>query len=1206
MNGILRSGTNILFSLLIKTDRYFVAGKFRLLFMLLIFFIITEAKVKSQYNLPGYEDISVLIQVDNYGSFYSDALYSQEGLLYISVEDLFNYLKIPCIVGQKGDSLGGFIEKADRPYAITYPAGEISYCKRITDVKKGLIKQMGMLFLESSFYGQVFGLNLTFNFRSLSVAVKSDFELPIIKAQRIEKMHNNISVNKGETKADTVLGRNYHWFRFGMLDWSVMSNQIWSKTSDTRLTLGLGAELLKGEADIYINYSDKYGFDKRQQQYLWRWVDNDNHFVRQVQTGKIATQTISSVYYPVIGAVLSNTPTSVRRAKGEYIINDVTQPDWLVELYINNVLMDFTKADASGLFMFRVPLVYGFTTLTLRFYGPMGEERSETRTMNVPYSFLPAGEFEYRLSGGMLEDGKGTIFGRGEANFGICRNLTAGAGVEYLASITSGTTIPFLTVSFLPVSKLMIKGEYAHGVRIRGLLNYYLWSNSMLEIDYTKYSKGQHAILYNYLEERKINLSVPLKIKNIAGFARFGYKQNVYCDFNYNIAELLLSVYYKQFNANVSTYANWVNNAPAYFSSTAALSYRMKYGFTIRPTVQINLSKGKFILYKGEIEKKISHSGYISISYENLVMSNFNSLNFSFKYDLPFTQTNASARIGNRESSTSQGARGSLAFGSGNKHIQPGELSTVGRGGISLIPFIDVNHNGVFDKGEQMVENLSVKINGGHVIYSKKDTIIRIIGLEPFISYNLELSDRDFENIAWRLMKRSYKVLIDPNQFKTIEIPIVPVGEVSGMVCLRSDSLTKGIGRILINLNRINRVKIAETLSESDGFLSYLGLEPGEYYASIDSVQLARLSFTVNPLQIPFTIAATKDGDIVDGLDFTLERNPSDTTVIKPVTPIATITKVTPEPLIRMDTSYMTIHVVIQELVTITEDSYAIQLGAFKRRANAVAMRNKLKKLLGEGVEIVTEGDFFKVRITGLKDSAAVDEHLLILRLNGISEVWMIHQKAKKQQWVSTEKQDSIAQIKETIIEKPIPILSRNLTIQAGAFNIESYALALRDRLKGITDKTIEIVAENGYYKVRITGFTSRIEMEKLLPLLGVIGLSDIWILPAKEGLVPVIVQPDTTTKKMEEKTEVPVVSEKPVKPEPLISLQVGVFYKKSDALRAQRRIKSKLKLPVEIIEQWDYYRVIVPGFYTRVETYKYYPELAGLGYPRITLIEKR
>jgi hypothetical protein len=49
----------------------------------------------------------------------------------------------------------------------------------------------------------------------------------------------------------------------------------------------------------------------------------------------------------------------------------------------------------------------------------------------------------------------------------------------------------------------------------------------------------------------------------------------------------------------------------------------------------------------------------------------------------------------------------------------------------------------------------------------------------------------------------------------------------------------------------------------------------------------------------------------------------------------------------------------------------------------------------------------------------------------------------------------------------------------------------------------------------------------------------------------------------------------------------------------------SKLKLPVEIVKRYEYYHVIVKGFFTREETYKYYPELAGLGFPGVTLIEE-
>jgi hypothetical protein len=327
-------------SLLFRIGRYFAPGFLQIIFVLGILFFLAEPVINAQDEVSDFEDISLLYQVAGMESFYTDALYTKKGMLYIPVEEFFNYLKIPCPAGKSGDILEGFIDKAEHTYLINSTKGDITINKTVTDIKTGLTSQMGILYMESSLFGQLFGLNLTFNFRSLAVSLKPDFELPVLKEQRIENLRSNIQKSPGEIIPDTVIDRKYHMFRFGMVDWSVMSAQILNHSAETRLGLGLGAELLGGEANIFVNYSDKYNFDKRQQQYLWRWVNNDKKLVRQVQLGKIATQTISSVYSPVIGATVSNATTSVRKAMGEYTINDVTQPDWYVELYINNVLID--------------------------------------------------------------------------------------------------------------------------------------------------------------------------------------------------------------------------------------------------------------------------------------------------------------------------------------------------------------------------------------------------------------------------------------------------------------------------------------------------------------------------------------------------------------------------------------------------------------------------------------------------------------------------------------------------------------------------------------------------------------------------------------------------------------------------------------------------------------------------------------------------
>jgi cell division septation protein DedD len=1081
MQKILSEIITFLTALLTRKVRFFIDGKIFAFLFIFILSISISNDLKSQDTDSDFDDLSVMVMVDGYGSFYTNALYSSNGLLYVSVEDLFKYLKIPCTPDSRGEALSGFLGNESRIYSLSFKSKTIKIGSEVTNVGKGLIKQSGSLYLESSLFGPAMGINLKFNFRSLSLTVKSDFELPAIKEKRLEKMRSNLKKSSGEVIADTSVGRKYHMFRFGMADWAVMSSQFWGKQTETRLGLGLGAELLGGEANLSLNYSDQYKFDNRLQQYLWRWVDNDKRFISQIQIGKIAPQTISSLYYPVIGAQISNVRTSVRKAMGEYIIKEVTQPDWLVELYINNSLVDFTKADASGLYMFKVPMVYGYTTLTLKFYGPMGEERSETKIINIPYSFLPAGEVEYRISGGILEDGKRTPFGRGETSLGVSRFLTVGMGAEYMASIINHPAIPFLTASFMPISKLMMFGEYDHGTRIKGLLNFYPGANSILELEYNKYDKNQKAILYNYLEERKASFSLPLKVKNVAGFVRLGYKQNVYANLNYNMTELLLSAYYKQFNANLSSYSNWVSGKPAYMNSMLSLSYRLRKGMTLRSSAQFGFTGRKILSYKAEAEKRFLHNGYVSVSYENNTALKSNSVNLNFKYDLSFAQTNASTRITNHEVSTFENIRGSLAFGKGKKQIHATELSNVGRGGISLIPFVDVNHNGVFDKSEPKAANLKVKINGGRILDSEKDSVINIIGLEPFINYLLEIDDKNFENLAWRIRKKSYNVLVDPNQFKIIYVPVIPVGEVTGTVSLKTDSAVNGIARILVDFYNKNGERVAQSMTESDGYFDYLGLEPGAYTARIDSVQLYRLKYRSIPQEIQLNVRSMVEGDVIDGVDLMLEPETETGKIagdsvlvsgkgIQKVIENDSISHKT-ETTVKTDTSEFIKTIEIKpvaadpeikadkDTVMQNEGHFYVQVGAFRSLAKAERQIKELSGNIKYPNGIVVEDGFYKIRIGLFKTK---------------SEAESCKETVKKLGFISfTGQSFYFGYLKNQSLTKGA------YYVGIGSFTYKKNALQFMEKIRGTVPYTIGILEEDGLFKVRLGYFVTGAEAKQ-------------------------------------------------------------------------------------------------------------------------------
>jgi cell division protein FtsN len=183
-----------------------------------------------------------------------------------------------------------------------------------------------------------------------------------------------------------------------------------------------------------------------------------------------------------------------------------------------------------------------------------------------------------------------------------------------------------------------------------------------------------------------------------------------------------------------------------------------------------------------------------------------------------------------------------------------------------------------------------------------------------------------------------------------------------------------------------------------------------------------------------------------------------------------------------------------------------------------------------------------------------------------------------------------------------------DLVIQVGAFRKEPNALVLKDKLSAVLNKSVFLVTEDGYTKVRLTGFSSLEEIEKLYPTLSFLGLKDIWVLPGRkveETDLQASVQPDTTRKQEIENAVIPAISEDiPDESESTYTLQVEVFHNKSKAMNARKKIKTELNLPVEIVQEWEYYKVIVPGFETTDDAIKCSSTIANLGYPDITLIK--
>ena len=830
-----------------------------------------------------FEEILVLMNVQGVGGVQIPAAIRND-IAYLSVSDVLDYLKIKNTVSPGMDSITGYVILQQATFLLDAAHNRIVYQGKPFDLApNSYIRTTTDLYLRSDYFGLVFRLNCKFNFRTLSILLTTSLDLPVIREIRQEEIRNNLNRLRGEAKVDTTIGRSYPLFKLGMADWGVVGTQVSSQQGlpeqdDGRLYLALGGVVAGGETDVALNIDNQTPFTASQQFFQWRYVDNDNPGLRQVTAGKIFSPSIASIYAPVIGVQATNAPTVYRRAFGTYTLTYYSDANWVVELYINNTLVDYAKAPAAGVYTFKVPLVYGNSVLKLRFYGPWGEELSREQNIQIPFNFLPAGEFEYTASVGIVQDSLNSRFGRVSGNYGLGERLTVGAGVEYLSSIAKGKSIPFVCGSLRVSSGLLLSGEYALGVREKLVASYRHPSDLQLELDYIRYTRGQQAINYSFLEERKAIVSFPFRGRKFTLFSRLSLYQAI-LPFTkltpaskYTTGEGLLSGVFLGVNTNLTTYAWFTEQSAPYIYSNLSLAFRLPGRFILTPQVQYEYAQRRIIDLRAEMGKYISSRGYFNVYYEDNLKSNFTSFGVGLRYDFSFALTSMSTTRVDRAVAIVESASGSVIYDDRTKYVGYDKHSAVGKGGLLIEPYLDLNGNGKRDPGEPRVSGVTIKINGGIIQNNPADTTIRVSGLEAYASYILRL-DASFESVAWDIRNKTIRVVADPNQFKVLEIPVTIYGEVTGMVYQRNDSSRKPLGRIIVCFYRSDRSQAGQAITESDGSFDYSGLAPGAYTAEVSAGQLEKLHLFCRPWNLRFKIAAKKDGDVAEGLEFFLQSH---------------------------------------------------------------------------------------------------------------------------------------------------------------------------------------------------------------------------------------------------------------------------------------------------------------------------------------------
>ncbi|MFN6379467.1 MAG: carboxypeptidase-like regulatory domain-containing protein [Flavobacteriales bacterium] len=837
-----------------------------LLFAAVCFFNGLNAQEAEDKFPEEYDEFFVYLSVENLGYYQIDAVYAEDEL-YLPCLTLFKNLSIYTTASAGLDTISGYMADKAKTFQINLNANTSSYQDKTVALKpRDYLISFDDVFISSRVYKELFGFSMNLDFRSLMVRLQSDSELPIVKILKQQKLRENLKSLRGEVKIDTVIQRDFHVLKGGVLDWNLRFAQASDVAPSAQFRGSLGAEVLGGELVIRSGLSTQARPQLRNQSFRWRYVNDSSAFIRQVNAGFIGVPLNSQVTTPLLGVGVSNTPVGFRSSYGSMMLQRKTQPGWEVEVFVNNTLVGYTTADANGDVQIEIPLMYGSTEIQIRYYGPWGEEEIEEQSLVIPFVFVPQGKLEYQAFTGITTDSLNNVFSYARVAYGLNRRTTVFVGHEHFTRNTVNRTMPFASASFVLTDALLFNYQYVNNVYQTGALNWRSEKGFFWEGRAKLYREDQDAELNSNLREYTTSFNFPFSIGKTRWLTR---GQMRHLELPRNIvqnAEGTISTFYKRFNGGMTVGGNLQNTKQIYAALNASLQLPKQW--LLQAGAQYTMENQTINNVRMLVQKRFKRRVVVNLSANNLQDIRQASINLNVFFDLGWMGFSGEASYSQDDWSSTQNINGSTLMGRAPKRLQTNTRSTMGRGAIDAMVYLDINHNNQKDDDEPLVKGISVGMNRGVQTLLDNDSIFRFVALEPYTRHILTVSESGLQQISWRLPFTTIGVYADPNSVKKVFIPIMPMGEVAGMV-MSVDSLgnAKPAARIPILITDANGVFVARVASDASGYYNYTELKPGVYLVSPDPEAMKRAGFTAPPAKA-VTIRPMKEGDYTDGVDF--------------------------------------------------------------------------------------------------------------------------------------------------------------------------------------------------------------------------------------------------------------------------------------------------------------------------------------------------
>jgi hypothetical protein len=341
----------------------------------------------------------------------------------------------------------GFIISEDRKFLLDLGKGQVEADGKRIPLDRARVEWIEHdLYVDDGYLPRWFPLTLDINPRTAIIQVDPLERLPIQAAWEREAFLDMRKPDPSEIHAKfPLLGAPYALWDWPFLDQTLDFSSLPSAAPGSPKTEVNGSTLLAGDLAFM---SAKLFFTSRsgelfgnQRGTLYRKDPNAGLLgplrARVVELGDFFVPGPSLVGGGPEGRGIhvGNFPERLQSAPDRHSLQGDLLPDWSVELYQNDALVDYQESRPDGQYEFlNIPLRYGVNDLRLVFHGPEGQRREEHRRLDISQSQTPDKTFLYNLAGS--RPGDGSVNYQLETAYGISKQLDVRASTVQLGVAT--------------------------------------------------------------------------------------------------------------------------------------------------------------------------------------------------------------------------------------------------------------------------------------------------------------------------------------------------------------------------------------------------------------------------------------------------------------------------------------------------------------------------------------------------------------------------------------------------------------------------------------------------------------------------------------------------------------------------------------------------------------------------------------------------